>query len=154
MAAEHYALFMAAAAEQLKDGGELVAITPRSFSNGLYFRHFRMWFFKRMQLTRAHLFHFERRLSKRRKSFRRANHVNKKGQSTFTDRDPSFSVGRTDLPESTEIRLPSSKIIDSRNNDTVIRFPESVLDAEIIDIVEGWKHTRQRSAFVFPPVPL
>ena len=137
-----YALFMAAAAEQLKDGGELVAITPRSFSNGLYFRHFRMWFFKRMQLTRAHLFHSRKEAFKEAKILQESLiTLTRKGNRPSRIVTLSFSVGRTDLPESTEIRLPSSKIIDSRNNDTVIRFPESVLDAEIIDIVEGWKHT-------------
>lgn len=51
-----YAFFLAAAAELLRPGGELVAITPRSFCNGLYFRGFRRWFFEKMALDRIHLF--------------------------------------------------------------------------------------------------
>ena len=43
-----YMMFMAKAAELLRPNGEMVAITPRSFCNGLYFRHFRRWFFSRM----------------------------------------------------------------------------------------------------------
>ncbi|WP_286241152.1 Eco57I restriction-modification methylase domain-containing protein [Neptuniibacter halophilus] len=38
-----YAVFMVLALEMLKPGGELVALVPRSFSNGLYFRSFRRW---------------------------------------------------------------------------------------------------------------
>src|SRR5260370_35265937 len=51
-----YDFFLAAAAQMLRPGGELVAITPRSFCNGLYFRGFRHWFFEKMSLYRIHLF--------------------------------------------------------------------------------------------------
>jgi adenine-specific DNA-methyltransferase len=51
-----YAGFMFLAAEQLLPGGELVAIIPRSFCNGPYFRDFRNKFFDRMSLRRIHLF--------------------------------------------------------------------------------------------------
>lgn len=47
-----YALFMAAAVELLRPAGELVAITPRSYCNGLYFREFRRWLLDRMSLRR------------------------------------------------------------------------------------------------------
>lgn len=56
-----YALFMALSAEMLHPGGELVAITPRSFCSGLYFRSFRRWFFKRMSLRHIHLFEWRER---------------------------------------------------------------------------------------------
>lgn len=51
-----YAFFLAAAAQMLRPGGEMVAITPRSFCNGLYFRGFRRGFFQRMALDHIHLF--------------------------------------------------------------------------------------------------
>ena len=51
-----YAFFMALGAKLLKDHGELVAITPRSFCNGLYFRGFRRWYFDRVALGHVHLF--------------------------------------------------------------------------------------------------
>ena len=51
-----YALFLALATHVLRPGGELVAITPRSFCNGLYFRGFRKWFLQRMSLEHLHVF--------------------------------------------------------------------------------------------------
>lgn len=51
-----YAGFLALAAEQLVSGGLLVAITPRSFANGLYFEPFRKFFFERVGLERLHTF--------------------------------------------------------------------------------------------------
>ena len=47
---------MALAARLLKRNGELVAITPRSFCNGLYFRGFRHWYFEHVVLDHIHIF--------------------------------------------------------------------------------------------------
>jgi adenine-specific DNA-methyltransferase len=50
-----YTGFLALAARLLSDDGELVAITPRSFCNGPYFRSFRQQFLSEMSLRRLHL---------------------------------------------------------------------------------------------------
>lgn len=51
-----YTAFLAIAAELLEPDGEMVAITPRSFCNGPYFKAFRTRFFEQMTLRRIHLF--------------------------------------------------------------------------------------------------
>ncbi|MBD2483954.1 Eco57I restriction-modification methylase domain-containing protein [Planktothrix sp. FACHB-1365] len=51
-----YPGFIQVATQLLTDGGELVAITPRSFCNGLYFREFRKRFLRDMALRQVHLF--------------------------------------------------------------------------------------------------
>lgn len=51
-----YTAFLALAAKLLSAGGEMVAITPRSFANGPYFRPFREMFLGIMSLRRIHLF--------------------------------------------------------------------------------------------------
>ena len=51
-----YAAFVWLAARMLAPEGELVAITPRSFCNGPYFRQFRLSFLEMMSLRRIHLF--------------------------------------------------------------------------------------------------
>jgi adenine-specific DNA-methyltransferase len=51
-----YAAFLALGAAALKPGGQLVAITPRSFCNGPYFGLFRSFFLDRMALDRVHVF--------------------------------------------------------------------------------------------------
>jgi adenine-specific DNA-methyltransferase len=54
-----YPGFLGAAAELLKPGGQLSAITPRSFANGPYFLPFRRFFLSRMALSFVHV--YERR---------------------------------------------------------------------------------------------
>lgn len=51
-----YPAFMGLAAELLEPGGQLSAITPRSFANGPYFRPFREFFLARMALDRLHVY--------------------------------------------------------------------------------------------------
>lgn len=51
-----YAAFLALAAAALRPGGQLVAITPRSFFNGPYFGSFRSFFLDHVALDRVHVF--------------------------------------------------------------------------------------------------
>lgn len=51
-----YAAFLALVVFLLDKEGELVAITPRSFCNGPYFRPFRNLLFQNVNLTRLHVF--------------------------------------------------------------------------------------------------
>lgn len=50
-----YAAFLAASAYLLAESGQMIAITPRSFCNGRYFRAFRNVFLQRVALTRVHV---------------------------------------------------------------------------------------------------
>jgi adenine-specific DNA-methyltransferase len=52
-----YTAFVALAIKLLEDGGELVAITPRSFCNGPYFKPFRELLLDTMGLKHIHIFH-------------------------------------------------------------------------------------------------
>lgn len=51
-----YSAFLWLAVELADEGGEIIAITPRSFCNGPYFRPFRLALTSQTHLTRVHLF--------------------------------------------------------------------------------------------------
>lgn len=51
-----YSAFLAIAIKLLVDGGELVAIVPRSFCNGPYFKPFRLLLLREMSLRHLHVF--------------------------------------------------------------------------------------------------
>jgi len=51
-----YAIFMAVSAKLLKENGELIFITPRSYASGNYFKTFREFFFNQIDLEKVHLF--------------------------------------------------------------------------------------------------
>lgn len=51
-----YTGFLALAIKLLKPGGELVAIVPRSFCNGVYFKSFRQFFLGEVSIRHLHVF--------------------------------------------------------------------------------------------------
>jgi len=136
-----YSLFLAAAIDRLVPGGELVAITPRSFCNGLYFKNFRNWLIERADLLRIHAF------GSRTETFREAKVLQESIITHYRKRDPSDaprtsvlisrSFGR-DFDDVETEALPVSRIIDTSCGDALISIPESPRDAEIIEIAESW----------------
>ncbi|MBL8241149.1 MAG: Eco57I restriction-modification methylase domain-containing protein [Bryobacterales bacterium] len=52
-----YTGFLGLALELMGAGGEIVAIIPRSFCNGLYYKPFREWMLARSSVEHIHLFH-------------------------------------------------------------------------------------------------
>lgn len=51
-----YTCFLACAVALCRPGAQVVAIVPRSFMNGLYFKPFRYWLLDRVALTHIHIF--------------------------------------------------------------------------------------------------
>jgi len=51
-----YAAFLALGIAKLRPGGQLAAITPRSFANGPYFERFRTFFLRSLTVDRVHTF--------------------------------------------------------------------------------------------------
>ncbi len=133
-----YALFMALGADLLKPGGKLVAITPRSYCNGPYFREFRRWFFGCMSLEHVHLF------GSRTDTFRHAKvlqesvvTLTRKGSQT-KEISITTSAGQQ-LPARPQHRtLPADHVLDDRAGDMVLRIPEDPRDSDVITLVESW----------------
>lgn len=136
-----YALFVAVAAQLLRADGEMVAITPRSFCSGPYFRHFRRWFLDRMSLRRLHLF------ESRTATFQDAGVLQ---ESLITVAQKSVHRGRvvtvstshgpSDISRVPVLDVPVDKVVDDSARNLVVRIPCSPVDAEIIEAVESWPH--------------
>ncbi len=136
-----YALFMAAAVELLKPGGELIAITPRSFCNGLYFREFRRWLLSRMSLRHVHLF------ESRRATFKEAEVLQESiitvaGKQSGQAAEVLVSVSHgADIEDAEPTPRAARTIIDAAAGACVIRLPAEASDLEIMRAVESWTGT-------------
>lgn len=132
-----YSGFVALAARLLRAGGELVAITPRSFCNGPYFRPFRETFFAEMTLDRAHVF------ERRDRAFG-DDDVLQENVIFHAVRDRrerrhvvvSTSDGPA-CPAITTRRLRSEEVLDRSDPELVVRLPTGRTHRRVAGRVEG-----------------
>jgi len=139
-----YGLFMAIGAALLRDGGELLFITPRSFASGPYFRLFREWFFNSVRPELVHLFG-SRRVAFGRDEVLQENIILKGlRQDAWVHRDMSAmltisaSEGVTDLDsrERRNVRLDS--VLDMGSREKVLRLPVGSLEDDFMRVVDRW----------------
>jgi adenine-specific DNA-methyltransferase len=139
-----YGLFMAVGAALLRQGGELVFITPRSFASGPYFRLFRERFFDCILPELVHVF------GSRRDAFNRdavlQENVILKGvrKDGWPGRKPepalvissSQGVGDLDTPERRAV--PIGTVLDFTSREKVLRLPVSDDEDSLTHLVDSW----------------
>jgi adenine-specific DNA-methyltransferase len=133
-----YAFFLALAARLLRPNAELVAITPRSFCNGLYFRGFRHWFFDRMSLDHIHLF------ESRTEAFRESGVLQ---ESVITkshklgERSPHVTITGSygkDIPRHLEAEsFPHNEIVDDSCGQRLVKIPVTQDDYRAMRLIEA-----------------
>ncbi len=139
-----YSLFMAVGASLLRDQGDFIFITPRSFSSGLYFRRFREYLFQLVQPKSVHV------IGSRRKAFVRDNvlqeniimHGKRIASSTKPKKDDqliiSTSKGINDIKNRTVIKVPLSLATRSNSKEKFLRLPITEEEKNILDLVDNW----------------
>ncbi len=134
-----YALFMAVVADLLRDGGEMVAITPRSYFNGPYFKRFRKWFFQRMTARHIHLFEsrtdaFQEEEVLQENVILLAKKAGERKQVLITS-----SPGR-DFQHVDRQSLSYPQVIENSTGEHLVRIATSRLNQEIVRAVDGLGH--------------
>ncbi len=139
-----YSLFMAAAASLLREHGQLIFITPRSFASGTYFRRFREWFFDLMVPEQIHLF-VSRRQAFRRDDVLQENVIMATRRSTgwrteSCERELSISSshGPSDLSRARPRPVAISSVLNLRDRGSVLRIPTSERDDAVTRLVQTW----------------
>lgn len=137
-----YASFVAKALDALKAYGELVFITPRSFTNGLYFKDFRKFLIKNSSTSFIHIFKSRKDLFKETDVLQENVIIKLVKSVEQIDLIPiSTSTGITDLDNSVINCYEKELVLDRTSSEYFIRIPESVEDAENLKLVEDWQDT-------------
>lgn len=130
-----YSAFVALSLLLLKDGGYLVAILPRSFCNGPYYRPFREFILKHSAVRQIHLF------DSRNKAFKEDKVLQENIIVTF---EKSGKQGKVTVSTSTDdsfsdisiCQYPFKQIIKEKNKELFIHIPTSA-DADFLDNAEA-----------------
>ena len=146
-----YTGFMFLAARRIRPGGEMVAIVPRSFCNGPYFKPFREQFFSMMSLRHIHVF------EKRDRAFKddavlqeniiiHAVKDNRPGDITITtsrgaafEIDPEHQVCTAE--DMTQRTVSHESVISADDPDQFIHIAANELEQAIVDRMAHFKAT-------------
>jgi len=144
-----YASFMAVVMACLKRDGQMITITPRSFTNGLYFKGFRSYLLAASSLESVHIFKHRDKVFKNTTSAVLQENIIcrfKKGGRTknVTVRSSNCDA---DIQQRTKEVYPAALIIDSSNDQEMIRIPESACEAEILQQAEMLETTFQDAGY-------
>lgn len=134
-----YAIFMALSARLLKENGELIFITPRSYAAGGYFKLFRHYFFKLIDLDNVHLFVSRKDTFSRDKVLQETVII--KGTKRIKP-EPyviiSSSSGLKDLITPCIKTFPKSDVIDLNSSEKILYLPTTDSEELIMDVFRNW----------------
>ncbi len=149
-----YASFMAIVSSCLAPNGQMVAIVPRSFTNGLYFKGFRQYMNRTMSLNKIHIFKSRNQVFEG-SSVLQENiicYYTKHKQQTHID--ICTSIGCKDLGQTEQNRYLAKQIIDKSTQYEIIRIPEALEEAKILNIVEKWPTNFQENGYFISTGPV
>jgi adenine-specific DNA-methyltransferase len=149
-----YASFMAVVAACMTNNGKMIAIVPRSFTNGLYFKGFRQYLNHTMSLEKIHIFRARNQVFKE-LAVLQENIIcaYSKGSQEATIQICA-STGYDDLNHAETQSYPAKQLIDKSNNHEIIRIPESIEDAKILEGVEHWPSNFQDNGYFISTGPV
>lgn len=135
-----YTAFVALSLLMLEDGGELVAITPRSFCNGTYFKPFRKMLLEQSAIRQVHVFEARNHAFKGDEVlqeniiFRIVKGAKQGDVILSTSGDASFS-------NLTEKRVPFGEIVLDGDKDQIIHLPTDEQSDEQDEMMTRYTHS-------------
>lgn len=136
-----YSIFIYYSTLLLKENGQFVFITPRSFASGYYFKKFREKFFRIAQLQRIHLF------ESRKKTFHTESILQEnviiKGikRYEYPDSDTvitTFSNSYNDLQNTGELQCATIELLNRNSEQKILHIPVNENEKAIINIFRKW----------------
>jgi len=144
-----YASFMAVSIACTRANGQVVTITPRSFTNGLYFKKFRSYLLTKSALDLIHIFKRRDTLFKSGGSSVLQENIicrfikgGNNGAVTVRSSDCEAEINTAD-----EERYSLDLIVDPSNDQRIIRIPESACEASILRQAETLPTTFEAAGY-------
>jgi adenine-specific DNA-methyltransferase len=142
-----YAVFMGLSAKMLNDHGQLVYITPRSYSSGNYFRTFREVFFKEIDLEKIHLF-VSRKDTFSRDSVLQEIVIIKGTKSNGVDKNHTVEIssshGLRDITHPKKKLFKLDQLIDFNSREKILHFPTNDQEEAIVSLFKSWEGSLEK----------
>ncbi|HSH65399.1 MAG TPA: N-6 DNA methylase [Bacteroidia bacterium] len=137
-----YSVFMALSSAMLNEKGQLIFITPRSYTSGNYFKAFREYLLDEVKLDKVHLF------VSRKDTFNRdsvlqetviisASKIKKPQRDYTVEIGTSFGLRDIDTPTCKQYHI--TQLVDFSSNEKILHFPTNDNEEAIIYLFKSWK---------------
>lgn len=135
-----YSIFMGISSKLLKENGELIFITPRSFASGNYFKMFRELFFNTVQLEKIHLF------NSRKDTFNRDSVLQEtlilKAIKTNINLNKNITIcssfGIKDIYNASVKSFSFSELINLNSKEKILHLPTNDKEEQVFKLVNSW----------------
>lgn len=137
-----YSFFVILSIKMLKENGQFVYITPRSFCSGLYYKKMRKWLLKNSCITQIHSFNSRSNIFEMDKILQEVLII--AGESTNTKKCKSVQVSVSSdsaFSDNINLKVPYSIINPTKNDESYIRIPINEMEINAISIVDSWNNT-------------
>jgi len=134
-----YALFIALSTCLLKQNGEEVFITPRSFCSGSYYKKFREWFLRNINLTHIHNFRSRKNVFES-QSVLQENIIFKASKESNAKKITISLTDGMNFENMIEFKARKSRIIFKNNGETFIRVPSSPRVLKLLSNIDDLKN--------------
>lgn len=138
-----YSFFMALSLEMLKDDGQMVFITPRSFCSGLYFKRFRKWLLDHGSINNIHIFESRKDVFRKEKVLQENVIMKLTPKKTGKEQEYALITRSKDslFCHIDELKIDYKDIFYRKNGDIFIKVPSSKVDIKVQHIINSWKYT-------------
>lgn len=135
-----YSSFMSIAARLLNNRGEMIFITPRSFTSGQYFNSFRDDLFQQVHLNYIHLFKSRSKTFKRDKVLQETLITKAKKQREQDKLTISTSQGIHDIENSIITTYSTNELLDLSSKAKILYLPTNKREKEVIKLFKSWEN--------------
>lgn len=141
-----YSIFISVSIKLLKNDGDIIFITPRSFTSGNYFKKFREFLFEHLTLINIHVF------ETRNKTFQKDNVLQEiilfKGVKRKKNKDIEINISRSkgvsDINNFRSVKCNESKMINLSTIDKSLFIPISVEDISLLETFTKWNNNLKK----------
>ncbi len=138
-----YSFFMTLSLEMLKDDGQMVFITPRSFFSGLYFKRFRKWLLDHGNINNIHVFESRKDVFTKEKVLQENMIMRLTPKKKGKEQEYALITKSKNslFHDINELKIDYEDIFHRKNGDVFIKVPSSKVDIKVQSIINSWKYT-------------
>lgn len=150
-----YFLFMAMSVKLLKKGGQMIYITPRSFTSGAYFKKFRKYFFSNVVIKNLHIFHSRKDVFNCDEILQETV-ILRAVKATNTDTDILEISVSNDLTfqNVSSIRVNYNLVLDKKSDNLFFMIPSSQEEVDLISFISNWDYNLEKLGFKLKTGPV